>query len=132
VIGVNKMSNIVQQLIDGQAEIDRMRKEICQVVNMILGLATDVDAYYWTTDRHEFVSHGCVWEVSRTEPHNRLWARCFSLGPLSYESSWKPNMIEPSAVKRVHEGLKVFINGMLSVCPNLSERLQDFLDVAKE
>ena len=138
VIGVNKMSNnIVQQLVDGQAKIDRMRKEVEMLVHMMLGLLhldrTD-PLFKKPTLLKVYESSKCVWTISSWPTDKTLAAECmiaFAGGYMGGYTTLKGSFpFNYDSVGRVHDCLPEFIEGMFTHFPELEDRVRPLLDAA--
>lgn len=125
--------NIVQQLIDGQAEIDRMRKEIDQVVHMLLGLLSHVDRSRIVTCASQewirFNSSLCVWMIYKAnEKEIHVDCRLVKGNWQAYTTLITGYRTDYSLVKEVYSGLSVFVEGMFDRFPGLKDQVRPFLD----
>lgn len=138
-IGVNKMSNIVQQLIDGQAEIDRMRKEIKKVVLGLLGMTSGFHSRIASLDSREWIRFSyadcswCLYRANAGEVAVDFVSGRSLVGVTSiYTTITKDYKIDPKWVKLTHSMLQIFVDGMLSTFPELAEKLEPFINAAAD
>lgn len=128
--------DVVRQLLDGSAEIDRMRLEIDRFVWMIIGLAEKDPTFY---DLNKLVGltskSGYRWSIFKTGfgQSPRHTVTCVFSNFRVYDSVhfWVP-IIKLEHVQGVYESLYVFLNLVTSICPTLNDRLKSLLDAAKE
>lgn len=152
------MSNdIVRQLLDGSRNIDRMRKEIDSVVNMLLGLLANYDITCWEcsprSQREEwgtetlrysvFTSPDCEWKIQRRyeiDSGSRLVVSCTLISSVgspgdcrtpTYDSDHRKGVsLYFRDVQSTHRALSVLVEGMLHAFPNLAKTWQPILDAA--
>ncbi len=140
--------NIVQQLIRGSQNIDQMRKEIDQVVKMVVGLAylSDTVSLSKRLSLHIETLSGFHWSVTGnlifTNPSAskvviEYWEptaflgigngfcgrRIYSLGEGSKD-------VGTADVQKVHSDLAAFVNGMKREFSGLTRRLKPLLDAS--
>lgn len=131
-----RMDTTAHQLVSGQAEIDRMRKEIVFVTNCLAGFVKNSDCHPNSNFRYGKASltkadGDLEWEVE-TIPFSggNVSIRCRgSEGDLILSTrSLLPVPLQ--YVKRVHRSLDVLLQKMLHDFPVLKQRLQPLLDAA--
>ena len=135
--------SIVQQLLNGSAEIDRMKKEIDSVVKMVVGLLRDWDIMQWKSNiipdtNHRcgrvFQSSKCEWIIKMNE-HSKFDVECIILSQADHASDRttcaydsRRNFFSLEYVERVHQCLNVFVISMALDFPNLTERMKPLLE----
>jgi len=139
-----KMSSkgLTRELIVGSKAIDRMREEISSIVSMVVGMVSSRYVTEWRTlvkgpDIIAFNSSECEWKI------HILKNQCLSVycglinSPIDYVvyfyMTTPPHgttTIKLQYVKKVHDALPVFIEGMVKTFPFLTERWQPVLDAA--
>ena len=138
---------IVRRLVVGSEAIDRMRKEIDSVVNMVVGMVSNTDIINWKFDFDKvpvagfyeqiFETQKCRWIILEGSV-GKLWVRCLLIDHTgqsyseeqAYYSFAGSQQIELRHVQKVHEALPVFVDGMAKAFPSLNTRWQLFLNAA--
>jgi len=136
-MNTQEAQKIVQNLIKGSQEIDRMRKEVDCVVKMIIGF---VDLYHcsWEDYRRErfFLSNSkYCWEIFMNPRPKGLEVKFLYIE----DESSPPRCLfycgQPifflNQVKIVYDALPVFVKGMVRMFPDLQNRWQPLLDAAE-
>jgi hypothetical protein len=130
----------VQDLIKGSHNIDRMRREIKEVVGMMLGLFADL--YETRTINNGSIVEICrqkefVWTISKEK--NRLmgaeaWVELSSdlSGYVSGYNTSGTHSKELRWVKQVHDSLPMFVEGMMKKFPGLEEELRPLLAASEK
>lgn len=119
---------LVEKLLRGSENIDRMRKEIKSVVLMVLGFVKN----NWSTGE-TYVSGGCKWIVGR-DCDNAMQIECWVdphpsfVGPAYTTSGNLPILLRN--VQAVYGGLPVLIEGIAKTFPALKKLWQPLLDAA--
>lgn len=138
-------NTVAHRLIAGSTAIDRMKKEVEQVIRMVMGLLNAGDLFRkgvsstgeFYVEFRDYACERCEWRVSVNRYPSVYCVECwipFQRGALSLKLAYSstPNAIpfRTENAQRVHEALSVFVQGMIEHFPELSERLQPFLDAA--
>ncbi len=129
----------VAEIIRGSQNIDRMKQEIKQVVNLFCGL---IDSRKFKVNhRYEpipvnFVGDECIWFVYPTFIHslkNDITVEC-RINNDGCEGvpifSNKVDGIRLDRVKRIHLALSVFVDGMLTTFPDLKNAIRPVLNAS--
>jgi hypothetical protein len=129
-------SNIVEKLIRGSAEIDRMKKEIIAVANMVCGLVdailtSSASSYDWaSTGKETHISCGRVSWIIWVRPMEK--PRVY--GFVKYESgscgTGVLDGIPLDKVSLVHSSLDQFVEGAIKNFPGLYSKMSPLLDVS--
>ena len=133
--------NLANTLLRGSHNIDQMRQEIHELVQMMIGFARSSVARGTSEVRiEETFEHGSFrWDVearmgAMTKEHNFFEVRCWS-GSLvcSWSSSSASITMVASAgrVIGVHESMEAFVKGMLRVMPKIARELEPFIKAAQ-
>jgi len=123
-----------------------MKKEVEELIPMLIGLAIishsgpiSTVANTFANEQIEWRLTGVVYIMSRKDSHLKVecWLKkkigTGNAMTASYtnEGSWWG--ARPSEnIQRTHEGLAVFVEGMLSAFPDLQEHLEPFLSAAEK
>ena len=135
---------IAQQLLNGSRNIDRMRIEVHQIVKMVVGLACKFDGTHRHIKLNEtFVSGSHKWEVigetySWDPKPDKIIVKCLqkvAMGGYELVYSSRDGEIceiyfHTETVQSVYENLHVFVNGMLSVVPELADKLKPLINAS--
>lgn len=121
---------IVGGLIKGPAAIDQMKKEVEQVVRMILGLVKLEMTENFVGEKYE--SESCFWMIIR--PRNGAteigcWVKT-SAGKVCAYSTEKAAPFPSSTAQQVHEGLPLFVEGVMKAFPKIGKHWQFILNAA--
>ena len=126
--------SIVEQLLAGSRNMDRMRKEIDLIVSMMLGIISE---YSLGDQPTVFSSSSCKWTISLQRQN--MCAHCDiicciggeedCLTPYAY-CNWEPRDTKSYLVQHVHESLSVLVNGIAEAFPDAKVRWQPLLNAA--
>ncbi|HWB33813.1 MAG TPA: hypothetical protein VG753_00615 [Candidatus Paceibacterota bacterium] len=137
------MATVVERILRGSAEIDRMRQEIIQITTMLLGLLPED---FLKTMENKKVKHfeedQGGWRLYRTDvaevtknPRLALnydsWKGFEGRDRISYDSRYQ-NSLPARHVQRVHQSLSLLVDGMTSEYPFIAQQLKVFLEAAGE
>ena len=142
--GVPEMEemNIVQKLLKGSAEIDRMMSEIDQIVALLIGYLSKVEEVMPTRTKvfdrsgHKFNHGDETWMVGRIADCGRVFIE-LEVSPWSglrtvYYSEWgKQHTVESYHVKGIHDALPRLVEALAKRYPSLSEAWQPLLKAAE-
>lgn len=139
---------IVQNLLQGSRNIDRMKKEVEQVVKMIIGCAfMSNHRGCLEVDLHEtFETSSCIWKVRGTmgamnRTKNKIEVECVLKLPcsaphqdhfilsLSYCSEGRIPFHSEYA-QQVYENLFVFVEGMMRIMPDIEKEWAMFINAS--
>ena len=130
---------ITKRLVKGSQNIDRMKNEVEQVVQMIIGFTIRCDSARHKDEISEtFESEQCQWTVngsvnifdhSKSTITVECWVRG-RFGAKAYSSQRNSYPFHTEAAQCVFEGLPVFVEGMLRVFPELREKIEPFMNAA--
>ncbi len=143
-------TNIVQQLLKGSAEIDRMRSEIDQIIAMMIGYLTkirpeirgDLPGRKHELDRSgfRFNHHDETWIVGRiADGTNRPFIE-MEISPWEgfrtiYYSEWagveKNRILSAAHVIGIHAALPRLVEGLLKKYPELAQSWSPLLKAAE-
>lgn len=124
---------VVEELLQGSENINRMRREIDQVVRMVWGLAYDArggtqrTAYDSTfpCDSTDYVMH---WRIMGSKVS--LW-KIGSVSIQLYCAVEGAEKINVEFVQVVHENLTFFVRGMVELFPGLQQKMEPFIKASK-
>lgn len=129
--------NIVEQLLRGSDNIDRMRKEVECVVRMIIGL---LELPRHETVVRKFENRECKWMLiwykegsclRRELPVVQCWLKREYGSRLAYSTdSGEINSFCMEVVQEVHQNLSGFVYGMLKDFSELCPKIRPFLVAA--
>jgi len=127
-------TNIVEQLLRGSENIDRMKKEVECVVRMVIGFANR-RVSLWQDFEVEFDSPTCLWKVQRTEYSNTLEVEChlhksYGLCSVYTNTTHFTSFFHLEEVQVVWQDLSTFVEGMATTLPALNEDWKPLLDAA--
>jgi hypothetical protein len=136
-----KNIEIVQKLIAGSQNIDRMREEVKQFTNMLIGLIHAVGRSGASKIKfdHEFKSDQCKWILkgmtgSFYTDDNKIEVECWEMIGESSAIMYCPftNNINFHAdnVQMVWENLHVLLEGVRKVLPEIEEKYASFVKAA--
>ena len=134
--------NIVKSLIRGSHNLDRMRKEIHEVVAMVIGFAfRGMPGILDMQINAKFESDTCIWSVIGEVGHqmnpklNQLVVRCRLKDPWGLSSGYSSNpndhVFKSTDVQRVHRDLPTFLEGMMTTFPLLEEQWAHIIEASK-
>ncbi len=124
-------TNIVDKLIRGSQNIDRMRSEVIWVVGMILGFLEKESGLPEGGPERSFHSNGCEWLLRRKIKGAGLVVQCLIEGEVAYYSTMRDPIFLPKA-QRVHDGLIIFVEGSIREFPFLAEKLKPLLNASEK
>jgi len=142
-------TNIVEQLLRGSQNIDRMQSEVHQLVKMVIGfarrsnnrVASCVEIY------ETFENKTCKWEVrgvmgSLDKSKNKIHVQCtvklpcgapyqdhFTQSVGYCSETWVP--FHSEYTQQVYQNLHAFVEGMLQVIPSIKNEMKTFLDASE-
>ncbi len=132
-----KTVNTVTQLIAGQAEIDRMRREIDQVCGSILGYMKIRGSSGGYSRHFDFnVARRASWTLSHLPEAENPYAIAFdhsgidTYTPFAYSTSQGAGKIGLGSVKIVHEGLDKLVLIAMDMWPDLGKLWQPIFEAA--
>ena len=124
----------IAQLLHGSAELDRMKKEINQLVGMISGFAWGDPAFKNSKTLEYVFEDGSKWYVERSSLGlGRFTVQyCSQSGDINYSmvSGTVRNQIKYKNVQEIHERLKDFLNLMVSNSETIAKNLAPVLKAA--
>jgi hypothetical protein len=134
--------NIAQQLLAGSNNIDRMKQEIKETVNTLVGLIKKSGFSTYESYRQDFMFDGGFWRLQwnrygfeSVECNLLLFPDSLgtfvAFAPKTYTgdfNGWCINHTE--SVARVYDSLPVFVEGVFNFFPGVRERAQPLLDAA--
>lgn len=124
--------NIVEKLLKGSAEIDRMRSEIDQIVNILIGYLNKVNAQLFgdmsnPRQGHCFTEGGSTWIVGRSTNYTGRIFIELEISPWSgvrtvYSSEWKERGLkaETDHVRGIHHELPRLVMELEKQFPDLT------------
>lgn len=142
-------AGIVEELLRGSRNIDRMKVEVHQLVKMVIGFAhrsngrgASVVEIYET-----FEDKSCKWQVegvmgSLDKTRNKIHVQCTVKLPcapphqdhfiqcVGYCSETRVPF-HSDHVQQVYQNLHAFVEGMLRVVPDIKDEMKTFLDASK-
>jgi hypothetical protein len=140
----NEMSGeeIVTRLNQGSVVLDQMRKKVRNTLSIILAETDGTPDHEWWNKTWKFKSANVTFVVTRTyyiHSSSEFSVRFESpdekyMGEFS--SSFMKNVrvyqlsLHYTNVQVVHDGLSVFVEGMLSIVPELHDRLEPFINAS--
>lgn len=136
------------KLLQGSHNLDRMKKEVEELISMLIGLApisnsgptTEITTTF-ADEQIEWVITGKIYLMSPRESH--LSVECWLLYKIgntgstgrtaSYttKNNWW-GACPRENIQRTHDGLLVFVKGMIETFPDLQEYLKPFLTAAEK
>lgn len=127
-----KGTELVQKLIRGSENIDRMKKDIERVITIILGLLSMSSTL--RESLYSFNNFGYCWDIQSTSVGWSVSCRILESGSevcrfLSSPRGGNTNFVSLENVKSVHQGLKVLVVGF-NQFPEIKKGLQPLLDAA--
>ena len=124
------MSQIsVVQLLHGSAELDRMRREINQLVGMVYGLAKTDPAFKTSQTLKYRYKDGTMWHVEKFVFGPLAFQYRSQSGAVIYDTDNKEEL-KYKNVLEVHEKLQDFLNLMISHSETLMQKLEPILKAA--
>ncbi len=140
--------SIVERLLRGSRNIDRMKVEVHQLVQMVIGLALRSNALgARVRDVEEvFENESCKWEVrgemgSLDKTENRIHVRCnvklhcdapnqdHYIMCVGYCSETR-SPFHSEHTQQVYQNLRAFVEGMVRVFPGIEDEMKMFLDAS--
>ena len=121
------MENLIQKLVLGSAEINRMRKETGVIVGMLVG---QLDPQ--TFERQQLKTESVEWLVRKD--NGKVKVDCvvkvggqLGMGYANYgDGTYRAETVQPT-----YESLPEFVENMLTAYPYLREKLEPFLHAAE-
>ncbi len=119
----------VLQLLHGSAELDRMRREINQLVGMVSGLAKRDLAFRVSQTLEYRYKDGAMWHVERFVFGGLDFQYRSQSGAVIYDTDNKEEL-EYEHIQEVYEKLQDFLNLMISHSETLAQKLEPILKAA--
>lgn len=137
-----------ETLLRGSHNLDRMRKEVEELISMLIGLALRSNSGPTTEITITFTDEQIEWEITGkiylTSPEDScLEVKCWLLNKIGNTGSTRRTASYSTRsnswggcprenIQKTHEGLPVFVKGMLETFSCLQEYLQPFLVAAEK
>ncbi len=133
---------ITARLIQGSHNIDRMRKEVHEVIATVVGLLKILSDESAENFDERFISNSYDWRITRVlnRDNDSVTVHCFSnesdVAAVHYSSNYNHSEIKyfsvnnASNIQIAYTGLPVFIAGMLEKFPKLAEKLAFLIDAS--
>ncbi len=141
--------NIVEKLLRGSRNIDRMKSEVHQLVQIVIGLAhKSIGRGASVVEIHEtFEDKSCKWQVEGMmgtlyKARNKIHVQCTVKLPcapphqdhfiqcVGYCSESRVPFHSEHA-QQVYQNLHAFAEGMLRVIPDIKDEMKTFLDASE-
>jgi hypothetical protein len=131
---MNNDTGLTQQIILGSKNIDRMRVEIIQVVNTMIGFLRYI-RFGGGTQTYEYTSNECTWRLTVDlngfhSGKQMLTLECWLKdGAEAVYTSF--NIIRLEDVERVHRQLPLLVDELIREFPDLQRMLKPLVDASK-
>jgi hypothetical protein len=116
---------IVQQLLAGSQNVDRMEAEIKQVVSMVIGFAKNKAACPAPRAvKNTFNASNGYWRIYTFEdsnPNRPPEAYYYDKSSFLVYSGTQTNFSQKTKVQIVHKDLDVFVKGMMEIFPGIEK-----------
>lgn len=119
------MKTLVVQLLAGQAAIDRMKKEVIDIVSTVSGFAHRCSGFGLKKVYADFKEGDCFWRISRNpafdQSKSTLRIGLWISERLVYVHGDDSGLPRIEHVQQVHACLETFVQGMLKCYPEIQK-----------